>query len=685
MNVLAMENEKEFLEYVIRFLPGHVYWKDKDGLFLGCNEAQAQTFKLKNPKDIIGTTDFDYYPKEYAAKVVENDKMVMSSRQLQTIEEIAVRPGVGKKIYLSKKIPLIDKKDNIIGVLGISFDITERKQAEEAVQYAKEDAEHENMLNSEFLAQLTHDVTGKKVDKKQPPIKSAEEMRAYLENIIALMPGHVYWQDRNNVFLGCNDLQAKSAGLKSRKDIVGKTNDDMFWKDQASDLNTLNNTVMATGQPHVAEEYAEMVNGPGYYLSHKVPLKDINGEIIGILGVSLDISARKEAEEYLVKAKKHAEEASRAKSQFIANMSHDIRTPLTGLLGMSETLAKRLNDTEEKELANHIVNSGKRLSRLLNEVLEFAALDIAKQEVELTIINIKNLLNDVIHLMTEESKQKNNQLLVNFGEDFPDFIVSNSMRIYRILLNLIGNALRFTKNGKISLEAYIGNQSNSELILVVKDTGIGVPPDKIESIFEPFFKINTSYSENSSGVGLGLHIVNQFAKDLSGKIAVESHLGKGSEFTLTIPLMLPSDDQISAITSKKPKPEPTMSSKTSLDILLVEDDEICQRVAEVMLTELKHRVDIAGSAEEVLMKLEKKYDLILMDIGLPDMDGMELAKKIRSEPGCNQKTYIAALTAHVSKQHKEQFLKAGMDAVLFKPFSVRELQEMLVLQAALES
>ena len=676
MSLSRQQIDMEFLQQLIRVLPGNVYWKDTKGRYLGCNESQAKAFQLDSPEEVVNTTDYDYFSKEDADGLFKNDQKIIASKQLQTIEESGSFPGQEKATYLSKKLPLKNKHDEVIGILGVSFDITDRKQLEAQIQHDKEEAEHANQFNSHFLAHLVEEVTGQHVDEAQTPAQSAEKMRNYFENILAVMPGHVYWKNRDNIYLGCNNLQAEHAGLRSRKDIIGRKLEELFPRSIADPIVAIDTQVMEIGKPIITEEYAEMESGSEYYLSHKVPLRDKNNEVIGMLGVSFDISARKEAEEYLKKAKQHAEEASHAKSQFIANMSHDIRTPLTGLLGMAESLANKVKTKEEKELASHVLDSGRRLSRLLNEILEFSALDVAQYNVQSSAINIKTLLQDIVRLMSEQAKQSHNELTLVLGDELPTYILSDSMRIHRILLNLIGNALRFTKHGIISIIAEVIEQPTPTLQLIVKDTGIGIQADKLDKIFDPFFKINPSYSGKTAGVGLGLHIVKEFVEDLDGNITVASELEKGAAFTVMFPLKQPSEKDIADLNQQETEIHPA-ERKEGLDVLLVEDDALCQRVAQLMLADLKHQVDTASTGEEATSKLNKKYDLILMDIGLPDTDGITLAKDIRLQNGVNKDTLIIALTAHVSTQHKKQFLDAGMNAVLFKPFSAKELEAAL--------
>lgn len=678
MSAIKYLSEKEFALQVVRLLPGHIYWKDVYGRFLGCNDAQAKAFQLNSPEDIIGTTDFDYYPQDQAQIIVNNDHHVMAVRQLQTIEETGVLPGQGEKTFLSKKIPLVNDADEVIGILGVSVDITDRKRAEIETKNAKEQAEDNNRLNSQFLAKLLQEVTGKEIDESQLPLKSAEEMRDYLESIIAAIPGHVYWHDRNMVFLGCNDLQAKHAGLKSRYDIIGKTLDQILDPKIAAELNAANQQVMSSGEAVMKEEFAVMENGPGYYLSHKVPLRDRQGEVIGALGLSFDITPRKQEEEALKKAKQYAEEASQTKSRFIANMSHDIRTPLTGILGMAEILSSRLKSKDEKALVDTLINSGQRLTKLLNQILEYASIEADNQPLKILPLDLTELVREALDLSRGDDSKNRIPVIFYIDPAIPRFIAGDQMRLGRILLNLIGNALRFTNSGEINVKITLSEENKQQMIITVSDTGIGIPSDKLGIIFEPFCRLNNSYQGKYEGVGLGLHIVKQFVKDLNGSIHVNSIENKGTTFVVRLPLLLLSEQQLSAAQKRLIKKE-FLSEKSGnpLRILLVEDDSVCQLVAKTMLTDMEHKVDVALSGADASEKLKTPYELILMDIGLPDTDGLSLAKTIRAGDGCNKNTTIIALTAHVSREYSEQFVAAGMDAVLFKPFSIQELRTVL--------
>lgn len=281
-------------ENIVALLPAHVYWLDRDNIYLGCNNLQAIAAGLKNRLEIIGKTNYDMPWRDQADTLNIINNEVMRTGQECSIEETTRHANGRELIFLSKKIPLFDKQGNVVGILGISFDITDQKETEKKLVEAK------------------------------------EETDIALENIIAYLPGNVYWLDRNNVFIGCNNSQAIAAGLKNRSEIVGKTNYDMPWRDRAEALNTINNKVMSTGEEYSIEEIGRNADGTELtFLSKKVPLLDNKGNITGILGISFDIAKQKEAEKKLMEAKEKAETANNAKTEFLENMRHDIRTPLS--------------------------------------------------------------------------------------------------------------------------------------------------------------------------------------------------------------------------------------------------------------------------------------------------------------------------------------------------------------------
>lgn len=377
-----------------------------------------------------------------------------------------------------------------------------------------------------------------------------QEVKDYYENIIALLPGHVYWMDRNNIFLGCNDQQAKSAGLSSRKEIVGKTNFDMLWRNQAEALNKLNNEVMQTGEPHTAEEYAVMADGPRIYLSQKVPLRNKEGEIIGILGISFNITDRKNLEEALRVAKEKAEESNKLKTQFIQNMEHDIRTPFNGIYGLANILYQHnegLSEEEKHEMLGDIVASAKLLLSYCNNILNFGKMELGELPLIAKKFELKKLAEEVISMEKPAAKAKNLQLILDCPNIVPNILIGDEYRLQQVLINLIGNAIKFTQEGEVRLIIEIADQKDKMIFLklIVQDTGIGIPQDKQLLVYEKFTRLDPSNRGIYKGLGLGLSIVRQYViGDMGGEIDLKSEIGKGTTFICTLPFRLPLVDKM---------------------------------------------------------------------------------------------------------------------------------------------
>lgn len=509
----------------------------------------------------------------------------------------------------------------------------------------------------------------------------------YYENIIALMPGHVYWLNKDNVFLGCNDLQAKNAGLASRKEIIGKKNKDMIWKNQADELDAINLKVMETGQDYIVEEYAVMTNGAGIYLTQKVPLRNINGEIIGILGISIDITERKKMEEELHHTKNMAEASSHAKTEFIANMSHDLRTPLTGIIGAGQILRQMLDDSETIDLANIIITSSQRLSALLNNILDLISADsINDLEINAQTINLLEHLNNIYQLELPSILAKKLQFNLIIDPAMPQFVITDSIKLESILLNLIGNAIKFTHEGYVELEVKLINFTNdeAEIKFIVSDTGIGIPEGQCSLVFERFFRANPAYEGKYTGSGIGLYMVKKYVTLLGGDIKFNSDENEGSEFYFTLKLktvggLLPQIYNLNSNQSvqleSQLKIHETLAKTQhkqsgAVSILLIENDEIATIIVKNMLQQHKINVDTVADGQQALALAKKvKYDLIIADVGLPNLTGDEFTAAFRSWERATRKklTPIVGLTAHADKDLIEICLTAGMNAVYNKP------------------
>ncbi|VEB38750.1 ATP-binding protein [Legionella cherrii] len=455
----------------------------------------------------------------------------------------------------------------------------------------------------------------------------------YYENIIALMPGHVYWLDKNNVFLGCNDAQAASARLQSRKDIVGKTNYDMPWKDQAEELNKLNTLVMETGIPHTAEEYAVMANGMGIYYSQKVPLRNQKNEIIGVLGISLDITERKKMEVALRRAKENAEVANQAKTEFIENMSHDIHTPLSGIVGMSRLLEEKAEDPERKQYARWIHESGEKLLDLLNGVMEIVKADnLREQDVHEELFELRKNIKDIAHLVQPTLEMKKIQLNIEIDDTVPNAVITDGTKLHRVLLNLVGNAIRFTDTGTVTIKVENLSHENSytQLRFSVIDTGIGIPQELKSKIFDRFFRAIPSYKSQHSGYGVGLHVAQKYLSLLGGEIHLESEVGKGSTFYFTLTMKVGYDEFNPSYDGAQTNALQGATAADSPLILLVEDNIISLHMIENVVEQAGYQFYSAIDGEHALELLEtNNFDLIITDVGISSTLDKNLVQCIR--------------------------------------------------------
>ena len=363
-----------------------------------------------------------------------------------------------------------------------------------------------------------------------------------LDLIIAKMPGHVYWKSPEGYYLGCNQQKAETLGFSRREDIINKTDFDLPWKAQAERIRKIDAKVLSSNQEFVSEEQVIINDEPHIFLSRKVPLVDANNKIIGILGISFDITESKQMEEELKSAKEEAEVANTAKAAFIRNMEHDIRTPLSGVIGVTGYLAEQESDTDKKSMLIEAHNATEELMNYCNTILEHAR----DSQYSIPIIekpfDIRETVSQTLIMSIPAAKHKNLKLLTNISKNVPLKLIGDVYRIKRILVNLIGNAIKFTERGHIRVSMSRERQSGDRhvvLRLQVEDTGIGIPPDKQDAIYEKFSKVNPSNQGVYKGTGLGLRSVKQYIQDLDGDIYLSSTPNEGSTFILDFPLKTP--------------------------------------------------------------------------------------------------------------------------------------------------
>lgn len=538
---------------------------------------------------------------------------------------------------------VLDEKGNLVKITGTAQDVTEAKQSEDRI--------------------------------KQLSLIASESTNGIL---ILNKEGKVEWLNDGFTRLSgytLEDLHGTSSELLRNGQDTGHKAGSATYE-----------TLMREKKPVIYEAENYTKDGRKYWAQTTLsPLLDENGEVYKIIAIDSDISKLKITEEALIKAKEKAEQSKKVKEEFLANMSHEIRTPMNGIIGFARLLEDSPLSPTQQEYLGAIKTSGSNLLVIINEILDFSKLESGKIVFEEVKIDLPKCIESVLQIFQTKVSKNKVKLSMEIDKQIPKTLFADQVRLSQILINLISNAIKFTEAGEIKVIAKMISQDDdcAEIEFTVKDTGIGIHPDKLGLIFESFSQASSDTTRKYGGTGLGLTITKKLIELQGGKIRVESEVGKGSNFIYSISFKKHrkaecEGDECDVNEENNPEVKTIeVKSLSEIKILLVEDNVLNQLLATKVLERWNTSPDIASNGKIALEKLKEfTYDLVLMDIQMPEMDGYETTEYIRNK--ISNKLPIIAMTANAMVGEKEKCLKAGMNDCISKPFDPKELYSKII-------
>jgi len=784
---LAQEEDEtkrrtSFLRNIFDNLPDLIYYKDAMGRMVDANAVCCHHHGV-SPETIRGKSDRDLYPGTRGEEAWKKEQQLMAEgkilRQREHFEEDG-RPG----LYLDTvKIPLFSESGRLLGLGGVSRDVTAQVEGEQAL-----------------------------VEAKQKSERYAAFIQAVFDNLDDLF----YYKDIRSRVIGGNKAWVNHLGAESLDELVGRTDLEFYPGELGQRLYEGEQALIASGEHIRVRECHERADGSKrYFESIKCPMKNEAGEIIGLAGISRDISAQVENEDALVEAQQAAEVASEAKSMFLAMMSHEIRTPMNGVIGAASLLYGTELTPLQKEFVHTINVSGENLLSLINDILDYSKIEAGKIVLEPLPFSLRSCVEDSFDLFARFAGKKNLELFHYIDPAIPETLYGDASRLRQVIINLVGNAVKFTDQGEVGLrvDPVELDENECRLRVSVRDTGIGIPAEAQQNLFQAFTQVEGSHTRKFEGTGLGLTISRRMIELMGGEIWFESTAGEGSTFffelslpvstecdesqrLLACPLILAGkralivddnetnrwllgdqlaqwamesrsfssphaalqhlsegheydvalldfnmpemdgrelaaaiqdvyckvrlpvfvlsssyenfvsdpcidvwlskpvkQDQLRTQLAKRFSASPSaaeeeagrpvarvqMRKEYELSILVAEDNGVNRRIVQMMLERLGYAnvIIVPDGENAVTAALDVEFDVILMDIQMPGMDGLEATRQIRKHTGDTERPWIVALTAGVMEDERQSVYDAGMNGFLPKPIKIEMLKEVL--------
>jgi two-component system sensor histidine kinase/response regulator len=509
--------------------------------------------------------------------------------------------------------------------------------------------------------------------------------RNLLRTVVDTIPDSIFAKDSEGRYLLVNKAFAKLHGLESPEQLLGKSAFDLFPKERAAALHAADLEVMRAAKPLEAERsVADAEGNVNWILMSKVPLTDKHDEIVGTVGVNRDITQSKRSEAELRQSKEAAEAANRAKSEFLANMSHEIRTPMNGIIGMTELALETELTPEQQEYLSMVKTSADSLLTVINDILDFSKMEAGKLELDRSTFNLHESLEETTRTFGIRAGEKGLELVCDIRSDVPQMVIGDPTRVRQIIVNLLGNAIKFTERGEVVLHVEMKQAQDRHVLLhfAIRDTGIGIEEAKQKLIFEAFAQADSSPSRNYGGTGLGLTISSRLVEMMGGRIWLESKPGQGSTFHFTVTFELPQ----APMQKRDGKQEVALAG---IPVLVVDDNPTNRRILEATLLQWGMKPTLAESGLTALTALRRakregnKALLLLLDAQMPGMDGFSLMEKIRQDPELPTAT-VMMLTSGGQRGDAARCRELGISAYLTKPVRQWELREAILTVLGME-